>query len=184
MNGEDGELFEEGVVLARQYLGIGDWHVWDLRPNGGGHCKQCSSSAQRIVRHERGSRCPGATRGDDRVALARDAIARRAARLENDRVIEAALSRAQELDREAQAQAVAEDEGDDEEEAEAEAEEHGVAEERAHEEDAYVQSMVLSFFYYSFGMMCFLRAYRPRHPLHPFRPLRPLRPLLPLRPLP
>ena len=99
-------------------------------------------------------------------------------------VIEAALSRAQELDREAQAQAVAEDEGDDEEEAEAEAEEHGVAEERAHEEDAYVQSMVLSFFYYSFGMMCFLRAYRPRHPLHPFRPLRPLRPLLPLRPLP
>ena len=57
MNGEDGELFEEGVVLARQYLGIGDWHVWDLRPNGGGHCKQCSSSAQRIVRHERGSRC-------------------------------------------------------------------------------------------------------------------------------
>ena len=32
MNGEDGELFEEGVVLARQYLGIGDWHVWDLRP--------------------------------------------------------------------------------------------------------------------------------------------------------
>ena len=29
MNGEDGELFEEGVVLARQYLGIGDWHVWD-----------------------------------------------------------------------------------------------------------------------------------------------------------
>ena len=166
MNGEDGELFEEGVVLARQYLGIGDWHVWDLRPNGGGHCK-----------HERGSRCPGATRGDDRVALARDAIARRAARLENDRVIEAALSRAQELDREAQAQAVAEDEGDDEGDAEEAEEEHGVAEEHAHEEDAYVQSMVLSFFYYSFGMMCFLRAYRPRHPLHPFRPLLPLRPL-------
>jgi hypothetical protein len=103
MKGEDGnELFEDGVVLARQYLGVGDWQVWDLRPNSARHCPKCSSQAERIVRHERGVRCPGTARSEGRVAAAREAIAKRAARLrelENDRAIARTLRRARELDR-------------------------------------------------------------------------------------
>ena len=35
MKGEDGsEVFEDGVVLARQFLGKGAWLVWDLRVDG------------------------------------------------------------------------------------------------------------------------------------------------------
>jgi hypothetical protein len=35
LKGEDGsELFEEGVVLAWQYLGVG-FGTWDMRPNRG-----------------------------------------------------------------------------------------------------------------------------------------------------
>ena len=119
MKGEDGsELFEECVVLARQYLGVGLWQVWDMRPKPGRNCPLCSSRAERIVRHDRATRCPGAARpAQDRVEAARQAIAARAARIresENDQAIEAALSRAAEIDREERGDE-GEEEGDDEE---------------------------------------------------------------------
>ena len=86
MKGEDGrEMFEEGVVLARQFLNKGDWLVWDLRPDTAKSCKECSSYAERLVRHEHGTRCPkGVVRnsvGEARGLLAQEAIAERAVRM-------------------------------------------------------------------------------------------------------
>ena len=82
MNGEDGDLFEDGVVLARQFLGVGRWEVWDLRPNPAKLCNECSSKAERIVCHE--SLCPKAAQnanlGENRAVRAREAIAKRADR--------------------------------------------------------------------------------------------------------
>ena len=77
--GADGkELFETGVVLARQYLDEGPWEVWDLRPDREKLCQPCSSAAERIVRHDSGS-CPkDVTRkalGNSRSAARRKAIA-------------------------------------------------------------------------------------------------------------
>ena len=58
--GADGQqLFEIGVVLARQYLGEGQWEVWDLRPGCKKWCQACSSAAERLVRHDNGP-CPKA----------------------------------------------------------------------------------------------------------------------------
>jgi hypothetical protein len=156
MKAEDGsELFEEGVLLARQYLGVGDWHVWDLRPNSSKNCKQCSSRAERLVIHDRGTRCPGVTRGGggaERIALARDAIARRDARV-RDAEIAAVVRRAQELDneaREADAEEVQEERAE-----EVEAEEAEEAEEDqavgADEED--VQGTVFDMFNYFYPLI-------------------------------
>ena len=79
MNGEDGDLFEDGVVLARQFLGVGRWEVWDLRPNSAKLCKECSSEAERIVCHE--SLCPKAAQNANLGEVrARKAIAKRADR--------------------------------------------------------------------------------------------------------
>ena len=44
--------------LARQFLGQGIWHVWDMLLNTILFCKECSSAAERIVRHDRDHRCP------------------------------------------------------------------------------------------------------------------------------
>ena len=114
MKGNGGtELFEDGVLMARQYLGVGDWQVWDLRPNAGKNCKQCSSRAERLVSHDRYNLCPGTNRGGgERIARARDAIAKRDARV-RDAQIASVVRRAQELDNE-------EVEGEDAEEPEAE----------------------------------------------------------------
>ena len=76
LKGEDGaEVFVDGVLLARQFLGRGQWHVWDMR---------CSSDAERIMTHARGSRCPKAARkaavAEVRIALARAATEARALR--------------------------------------------------------------------------------------------------------
>ena len=49
MKGESGEIFEECVVLARKFLGVGEWEVWDMRKGADKFCKQCSSEAQRLV---------------------------------------------------------------------------------------------------------------------------------------
>lgn len=198
MKAEDGrELFEVGVVLARQFVGVGEWQVWDMRLKTAKNCKLCSSRAERIVCHDRGTRCPGAARSDDRVAIAREAIARRAAR-NNDRAIESVLRLAREIDREA-----AENEGDADEvavedvaaENEGDADGKDVAgpdeadaagaseeeEEEAVDEGADDQEMVLSLFS-CFSYSCaVLRSGSP--PLRPVSPLRPLRPLSPLRPL-
>ena len=69
------------MVLARQFLGKGPWEVWDLRPGCEKWCKSCSSSEERLVRHN-GGRCPKAlTRrqlGDQRAASTQKAIAERA----------------------------------------------------------------------------------------------------------
>ena len=77
----ESEKFEIGVVLARQFLGKGPWEVWDLRPGCEKWCKSCSSSEERLVRHN-GGRCPKAlTRrqlGDQRAASTQKAIAERA----------------------------------------------------------------------------------------------------------
>ena len=54
---DGGELFEKGEVLARQFLGEGQWEVWDLRPVCDKWCQSCSSKAERIVRHNNGP-CP------------------------------------------------------------------------------------------------------------------------------
>ena len=86
MKGEDGsEMFEEGVVLARQFLGKGQWLVWDLRPGSATSCKECSSDAERLVRHERGTRCPKGvaknSAGHARGLLAQEAVAARTARI-------------------------------------------------------------------------------------------------------
>lgn len=178
MKGEDGsELFEDGVVLARQYLGVGDWQVWDLRPNSARHCPKCSSQAERIVRHERGVRCPGTARSEGRVAAAREAIAKRAARLrelENDRSIARTLRRAQELDREAAAENEGEGDGEAEgEDAElvelAEAEVDPEVEEAVDEEAAEIP-MVLVLFHDALAPRSF-PVLRPHRPLHPLRPL-------------
>ena len=184
MKGEDGsELFEDGVLLARQYLGVGEWHVWDLRPGSAKHCQQCSSVAERIVRHELGRRCPGAGPCLDRVPLAREAIARRSAET-NEREINAVLIRARELDLEAAANegdAVCEEvEGDDEQapgpdEAETEAE---AGAEEAEISEAEV-SAVFHLFNYSFSNTC--PVFRSGSPL--FRPRRPHRPHRPPPPL-
>ena len=58
MKGDGSEVFEDGVVLARQFLGKGEWLVWDLRVDGERSCQQCSSDAERLVCHEHGKRCP------------------------------------------------------------------------------------------------------------------------------
>ena len=71
------EVFVDGVVLAREYLGRDPWHVWDMRPGRVALCKPCSSEAERIITHASGS-CPKIVRQADvaevRVALAREAI--------------------------------------------------------------------------------------------------------------
>jgi hypothetical protein len=141
MKGEDGTaLFEENVVLSRQFLGVGPWNVWDLRPDAPKNCKGCSSRAERVVCHGRGERCAGAARNEERVEIARDAIARRAAR-ENERALDAVLQRAREIDREAR-----ENEGDAEEEGEGDAAEADAAadEEDLVSEKAADHSVVLS----------------------------------------
>ena len=156
MKGEDGsELFEDGVLMARQYLGVGDWHVWDLRPNAGKNCKQCSSRAERLVSHERGTGCPGAARGGgERIALARAAIARRDARV-RDAQIAAVVRRAQELDNEEEAE-----DAEDGEEPAAERAEGVEAEVEEPDEDPAVgaeedvQAMVLPMFNYFFPLIC------------------------------
>ena len=75
--GEHGELFEKGVVLARQFLGEGNWEVWDLRPDCDKWCQRCSSKAERLVRHNNGP-CPERTNqralGERRSAARRKAI--------------------------------------------------------------------------------------------------------------
>ena len=80
MKGEDGsELFQDCVLMARQFLGSGQWEVWDLRPEWTKFCKECSSDAERLVRHE--GRCPKVVRrnnvNEERAALAREARAKR-----------------------------------------------------------------------------------------------------------
>ena len=84
MKGEDGsEVFEDGVVLARQFLGKGAWLVWDLRVDGERSCPQCSSDSERLVCHERGTRCPKVVLknivGQARGLLAQEAVAARTA---------------------------------------------------------------------------------------------------------
>lgn len=78
------DFFVEGVVLARQFLGDGPWHVWDMRVNSARLCKECSSQLQRVVCHDRDHRCPNvlnrAATGEARAVRAREAIANRAAR--------------------------------------------------------------------------------------------------------
>ena len=86
MKGEDGgEMFEEGVVLARRYLGEGKWKVWDMRKDSAKNCEACSSDAERLVRHERGILCPNAVArnsvGEARGLLAQEAVAARAVRM-------------------------------------------------------------------------------------------------------
>lgn len=80
MKGEDGgELFQECVLLARQFLGSGKWEVWDLRPTVTKFCKECSSDAERIVCHDERS-CPKVVRqssvNQERAVLARKARAK------------------------------------------------------------------------------------------------------------
>ena len=43
-----GEMFGEGVVLARRYLGEGKWRVWDMRKDSAKNCEACSSDAERL----------------------------------------------------------------------------------------------------------------------------------------
>ena len=77
------DFFVEGVVLARQFLGDGPWHVWDMRVNSARLCKECSSELQRIVCHDRDHRCPKVLRraaAGRRGQFVREAIANRAAR--------------------------------------------------------------------------------------------------------
>jgi hypothetical protein len=137
MKGNGGtELFEDCVLMARQYLGVGDWQVWDLRPNAGRNCKQCSSRAERLVSHDRYNLCPGTDRGGgERIARARDAIAKRDARV-RDAQIASVVRRAQELDNE-------EAEGEDAEEPEAERhEEEAEGAEEAYDDRAVVEEEV------------------------------------------
>ena len=93
--GEDGsEQFEVGVVLARQFLGKGEWQVWDLRPDAEKWCHACSSAAERVVRHD--GRCPRTLQQkalrEQRAAAARQAIEDRSRweREQRERVAEAA----------------------------------------------------------------------------------------------
>ena len=76
------EKFVDGVVLARQFLGRGNWNVWDLRVVGVKFCNPCSSDKERIVVHEHGTGCPTVARkaavAEVRVALAREAADARA----------------------------------------------------------------------------------------------------------
>ena len=111
MKGEDGrEMFEEGVVLARQFLNKGDWLVWDPRPDSAKSCKECSSYAERLVHHEHGTRCPkGVVRnsvGEARGLLAQEAVAERAVRMAVARAPEPASGEDGEVEEEEQGDAV------------------------------------------------------------------------------
>ena len=85
MKGESGEIFEECVVLARKFVGVGEWEVWDMRKGADKFCKQCSSEAQRLVYHDKANRCPNVVLkinvGEARGLLAQQAVAERTARI-------------------------------------------------------------------------------------------------------
>lgn len=85
MKGESGEIFEECVVLARKFLGVGEWEVWDMRKGADRFCKQCSSEGQRLVYHDKANRCPKVVLkinvGEARGLLAQQAVAERTARI-------------------------------------------------------------------------------------------------------
>lgn len=85
MKGESGEIFEECVVLARKFVGVGQWEVWDMRKGADKFCKQCSSEAQRLVYHDKANRCPKVVLkinvGEARGLLAQQAVAERTARI-------------------------------------------------------------------------------------------------------
>lgn len=85
MKGESGEIFEECVVLARKFLGVGEWEVWDMRKGADKFCKQCSSEGQRLVYHDKANRCPKVVLkinvGEARGLLAQQAVAERTARI-------------------------------------------------------------------------------------------------------
>ena len=85
MKGESGEIFEECVVLARKFVGVGQWEVWDMRKGADKFCKQCSSEGQRLVYHDKANRCPKVVLkinvGEARGLLAQQAVAERTARI-------------------------------------------------------------------------------------------------------
>ena len=85
MKGESGEIFEECVVLARKFVGVGEWEVWDMRKGADKFCKQCSSEGQRLVYHDKANRCPKVVLkinvGEARGLLAQQAVAERTARI-------------------------------------------------------------------------------------------------------
>lgn len=85
MKGESGEIFEECVVLARKFVGVGQWEVWDMRKGADRFCKQCSSEGQRLVYHDKANRCPKVVLkinvGEARGLLAQQAVAERTARI-------------------------------------------------------------------------------------------------------
>ena len=85
MKGESGEIFEECVVLARKFVGVGEWEVWDMRKGADRFCKQCSSEGQRLVYHDKANRCPKVVLkinvGEARGLLAQQAVAERTARI-------------------------------------------------------------------------------------------------------
>ena len=85
MKGESGEIFEECVVLARKFVGVGEWEVWDMQKGADKFCKQCSSEGQRLVYHDKANRCPKVVLkinvGEARGLLAQQAVAERTARI-------------------------------------------------------------------------------------------------------
>ena len=55
----EGNLFHSvGIVKCREMLEEGRWVLWDLNPGRKPWCWECSSEAERIVRHSKPSQCP------------------------------------------------------------------------------------------------------------------------------
>ena len=47
-----------GIVKCREMLEEGRWVLWDLNPGRKAWCWECSSDAERVIRHVKQSQCP------------------------------------------------------------------------------------------------------------------------------
>ena len=56
---EGGNVFHSvGIVKCREMLEEGRWVLWDLNPGRKAWCWECSSDAERVIRHVKQSQCP------------------------------------------------------------------------------------------------------------------------------
>jgi hypothetical protein len=68
-DGEGNVFHSVGIVKCREMLEEGRWVLWDLNPGRKPWCWECSSDAERIIRHIKQAQCPKIVAAKNRRAM-------------------------------------------------------------------------------------------------------------------